>query len=184
MLETDTIFSTNEYANLQVDFYEADKNDEEKYNDNNGEDKKINIINDNATPIGVKFEKPLHSQTLLRKNEKEKNIINMSKTFNNKKENNNNININNNINLKQSNNNNEINIINNEMQTAQGEVNDGFEAPPSFINSDNKKWWLTIIYKNYLKNVEISKIIIQHLFQKYKKWISMNENIKIIKIFS
>ena len=63
----------------------------------------------------------------------------MSKTFNNKKENNNNININNNINLKQSNNNNEINIINNEMQTAQGEVNDGFEAPPSFINSDNKK---------------------------------------------
>ena len=139
MLETDTIFSTNEYANLQVDFYEADKNDEEKYNDNNGEDKKINIINDNATPIGVKFEKPLHSQTLLRKNEKEKNIINMSKTFNNKKENNNNININNNINLKQSNNNNEINIINNEMQTAQGEVNDGFEAPPSFINSDNKK---------------------------------------------
>ena len=136
MLETDTIFSTNEFANLKVDFYEAEKNNEENDNEKNEEDKKINIINNNATPIGAKFEKPLHSQTLKINNEKEKNIINMSKTFNTNKIENNNININ--INLKKSNNNN-ISILNNEMQTAQGEVNDGFEAPPSFINSDNKK---------------------------------------------
>ena len=143
MLETDTLFSTNEYANIQVDFYEDDKKnedtdkneDKDKDKDKKEEIENINKFNNNITPMGINYEKPLHSHSMKKKDEKGKEI-NKNKTFNNEKKQDNKNNIN--INVNQSNNKKEINIINNVMQTAQGEVNDGFDAPPPIINFDNK----------------------------------------------
>ena len=124
MFETDTLFSTNVYTNVQIDFYEEDK--ESKTNNTNNElfDVKNNL--NMSTPIGggnVIFNKPIGSKNAgINKNN---NIL--SKSVN--ESNNNRININSN---------NSDNKINNNSDKNKNDMTDGFEAPPSIFNSDDK----------------------------------------------
>ena len=119
MLETDTLFSTNEYANIQIDFYEADKNNEAK-NDLNNDTNDTNLI----TPIGsnIKYNKPIgHANTTKNKEinkeeNKEENKVN--------------------LNSVKSLDNNGNNKINNDNDLEKNDMPDSFEAPPSIFNTD------------------------------------------------
>ena len=124
MFETDTLFSTNVYTNVQIDFYEEDKNSNTNNTNNELFDVKNNL--NMSTPIGggnVIFNKPIGSKNAgINKNN---NIL--SKSVNESNSNRININSNNNDNK-----------INNNSDKNKNDMTDGFEAPPSIFNSDDK----------------------------------------------
>ena len=141
LFETDTLFSTNEFIIIPLDFYEKNGKNE------------VKNTNTSVQPISVEegifsTPKPMNNCILY------DNIpLNRSKTQNNDKENNNillnndNISQNNNNSFtlfnndineqkgKEKNNNNSINI-NQEIVTAEKDESEGFEAPPSIINNN------------------------------------------------
>ena len=128
-LETDTLFSTNEFTTIQLDFYEEDKNKDENKNENKTMEENLMSV---MTPMGNKFKKPLgHANTM--KNEEKKEVqIKPSKTdkdFLIKKNNENKINENSDNNNK----------INNDSENDKNESNNEFDAPPSVINSNKNK---------------------------------------------
>ena len=163
MLETDTLFSTNEYINMVLDFYEGDKDNKIENDDFSKEKNNLS----SSTPIGSNkklienekmdiFDKPLLRSNTGQNKEVNKNIpIKSNLTFN-KKDNNNIIdNDKNEVNLNPKNDNkiedlednikdnkNEIkndNIINNNNNIDKKEETEGFDAPPSIFNlRDNK----------------------------------------------
>ena len=127
-LETDTLFSTNEFTTIQLDFYEEDKNKDENKNENKTMEENLMSV---MTPMGNKFKKPLgHANTM--KNEEKKEVqIKPSKTdkdFLIKKNNENKINENS-----------DNNKINNDSENDKNESNNEFDAPPSVINSNKNK---------------------------------------------
>ena len=127
MLETDTLFSTNEFTTIPIDFYECDKNIEEEDNNiNSNNNNLINDINTNdintQTPMGNKYSKPMHSNTV-KNSEIKKESFNQQKTFEQK---------NNKININSNN-----NEINNNIEKEKNDTPDVYEAPPSVFNSIN-----------------------------------------------
>ena len=129
MLETNTFFSTNEYANIQIDFYENANDD--KNDDSNCGIKYVNtstpLGNNVKKPIGNIFDKPLRHSNTTKIKESNKDIILTNKNSN-----------------KDSNKINEApkneNIINNDNDVNKiEETTDGFDAPPSVINPKDKK---------------------------------------------
>ena len=124
MMETDTLFSTNEFVTLQIDLYEANKNPVQ----NNDSLDDINVM----TPMGNKINKPMaHSNTTVNKEEIKKENIKKNQTFEQKDQNNNII-----INENPDDN---FNIINNNnIEIDKTDLTEGFDAPPSVINLENK----------------------------------------------
>ena len=129
MLETNTFFSTNEYANIQIDFYENAKDD--KNDDSNCGIKYVNtstpLGNNVKKSIGNIFDKPLRHSNTTKIKESNTDIILTNKNSN-----------------KDSNKINEApkneNIINNDNDVNKiEETTDGFDAPPSVINPKDKK---------------------------------------------
>ena len=137
MLETNTLFSTNEYASIPIDLFEN-----EKFDDTEGIKDGNNIINPETTvgnnknkKINSDFNKPIkHSNTMTIK-ESNKDISQSTKEFNKKDDVLSNSNtFKNNLNSKNN------NIINNKNEINNNEeITDGFDAPPSISNSSDKK---------------------------------------------
>ena len=129
MLETDTLFSTNEYTTIQIDLYEANKNNNQNENLVNSIDE-INVM----TPMG---NKPLHSniikkEEINKKEDVEKNkIIEQKNKDDNKNDNNNIINLNSDDNFNLLNNNNNI-------EGDKIDMTEGIDAPPSVVHPENK----------------------------------------------
>jgi hypothetical protein len=124
LMETDTLFSTNEFVTLQIDLYEANKNPEQNIE---------SLIDINVmTPMGSKINKPMaHSNTTVNKEEIKKENIKKNQTFEQKDQNNNII-----INENPDDN---FNIINNNnIEIDKTDLTEGFDAPPSVINLENK----------------------------------------------
>ena len=127
-LETDTLFSTNEFTTIQLDFYEEDKNKDENKNENKTMEENLMSV---MTPMGNKFKKPLGHANTMKKEEKKEVQIKPSKTdkdFLIKKNNENKINENS-----------DNNKINNDSENDKNESNNEFDAPPSVINSNKNK---------------------------------------------
>ncbi len=127
MLETDTLFSTNEFVTIQVDFYEEDKNEYKNKDENKNETKTLDeVLMSVMTPMGNKIQKPLRHSNTSKKEEKKEVQYKQSKTndFLHEKNNENKINLNS-----------DSNKINNDFQTDKNETNNEFDAPPSVINS-------------------------------------------------
>ena len=128
MLETDTLFSTNEYTTIQIDLYEANKNNNQNENLVNSIDE-INVM----TPMG---NKPLHSniikkEEINKKEDVEKNkIIEQKNKDDNKNDNNNIINLNSDDNFNLLNNNN--------IEGDKIDMTEGIDAPPSVVHPENK----------------------------------------------
>ena len=168
MFETNTLFSTNEYLNMVLDFYESDKDNK---NENNDFPKDMNNLH-SSTPMGSNLRKSMDinininndmnivDKPLARSNTGQNKEVNNSTsiksntTFNKKDNNINNDNNNNkneiNLNPKKDDikedakeNKNEIKndniIINNENNIGKNDaVTDGFEAPPSIFYVQNE----------------------------------------------
>ena len=127
MLETDTLFSTNEFTTLLVDLYEENKSSNENENSANSIDE-INLM----TPMGNKLNKPMHSSTIKKEEIIQKEDIKKSKTFEQKNKNDND---NININLNSDDN---FNLINNNIEVDKIDMPEGNEAAPSMVNQKNK----------------------------------------------
>ena len=166
MFETNTLFSTNEYLNMVLDFYESDKDNK---NENNDFPKDMNNLH-SSTPMGSNLrksmdinininndmnivDKPLaRSNTGQNKEVNNSTLIKSNMTFNKKDNNINNDNNKNEIILNPKKddikedakeNKNEIKndniIINNENNIGKNDgVTDGFEAPPSIFYVQNE----------------------------------------------
>jgi hypothetical protein len=123
LMETDTLFSTNEFVTLQIDLYEANKNPEQNIE---------SLIDINVmTPMGSKISKPMaHSNTTVNKEEIKKENIKKNQSFE-QNDKNNNVIINENVDDN-------FNIINNNLEIDKNDLTEGFDAPPSVINPENK----------------------------------------------
>lgn len=152
MFETDTLFSTNEFILTPIDFYEKGKKDEKEEDDKSNKIQESDIP-ENFVEKGI-FETPFPMSS--HSNEKEiifkrsntqnenniQNIIPNKKNFNEDYSS-----VNTNlfkINVQKplsshNNNNSNNNIYNDNMVTAEGEINEGFDAPPSVFHEDPKK---------------------------------------------
>jgi hypothetical protein len=130
MLETDTLFSTNEYEDIPIDFYENEKDD--KIDDSNFGIKNINtstpIGNNIKKPFGNQFDKPLMHSNTTKIKESNSDIILTNKNSNN---NDNKINEAPKNEIKINNDNNEANKIE--------ETTDGFDVPPIVVKPKDKK---------------------------------------------
>ena len=122
LLETDTLFCTNEFTTLQIDLYEDNKNSNQNENFANSLEE-IKVM----TPMGNNFNKPMHSTTIKNEEIIKKEDIKTNKTF----DNNNNININLNSDVN-------FNLINNDIEVDKIDMTDGNEAPPSIVNQEDK----------------------------------------------
>ena len=126
-LQTDTLFSTNEFTTIKIDLYEDNKTDNQNENSSNSIDE-IDIM----TPMG---NKPLHSKTMKKEEFDINENIKPNKTFGQKNKNDNINNINNIINLNSDDN---FNLFNNNIEADKIDMAEGFDAPPSVVHSENK----------------------------------------------
>jgi len=127
-LETDTLFSTNEFTTIQIDFYEEDKNKNENINENKTMEENLMSV---MTPMGNKIKKPLGHASTMKKEEKKEVLIKPSKTDKDFLIKNNNEN--------KINENSDNNKINNDSENDKNDSNNEFDAPPSVINSNKNK---------------------------------------------
>ena len=129
LLETNTLFSTNEYEDIPIDFYENEKDD--KNDDSNFGIKNINtstpIGNNIQKPFGNQYNKPIMHSNTTKIKESNSDIILTNQNSNNN---------NNKINEAPKN---EIIINNDNNEFNKFETTDGFDAPPIVINPKDKK---------------------------------------------
>ena len=151
MLETDTLFSTNEFLLVPIDFYEKGKKDEKEEDDNPNKIKESDIPENFVekgifvTPLPMsshsKEDEIIFNRSITQNKNNIQNIIPNKKSFN---ENSSSINFNlfNNDVQKplssHNNNNSNNNKYNDDMVTAEEEVYESYGAPPSVFNEDPK----------------------------------------------
>jgi len=120
LLETDTLFSTNEFLTLPIDFYEKENENEEKEEDDEMNFEKLRHISEENfnTPMGINpgNNSISHSKTNIEENNEDNNIINapLNRSMN-----------------PHINNSGFSLFENNDVITADGGDNEGFDAPPS-----------------------------------------------------